>query len=125
VNVVPNPKPPIREEAESEGFMKNNQTKSNRGGVRAGAGRKAGSPNKVTATLRDQAREYTPDALLTLAEIMRDESSPAAARVAASNGILDRGYGKPSMVLSGDEEGGPIAFVGKVVLEGVRPSADG
>jgi hypothetical protein len=33
--------------------MTNNQRKSNRGGYRAGAGRKKGVPNKVTGELKD------------------------------------------------------------------------
>lgn len=76
--------------------MKNNQAKSKRGGARPGAGRPKGVPNKATASIRDAAREYTEQALLTLAEVMADEEQPAAARVSAANALLDRGYGKPS-----------------------------
>ena len=84
--------------------------KSNRGskpGERRG-GRKAGTPNKATATLKDLAREYTDTALATLAAIMTSFEAPAAARVSAASALLDRGYGKPSQILAGDEEGGPI-----------------
>jgi hypothetical protein len=88
--------------------LKNNPEKSKRGGARPGAGRPKGSPNKATAGLRDLARKYTDGALETLSTIMDDKNAPAAARVSAANALLDRGYGKPSQVLSGDEEGGPI-----------------
>lgn len=71
-------------------------------------GRKPGVPNKATASLKDVARQYTDDAIATLRTIMQDTQAPHAARVSAANSILDRGYGKPSQVLSGDEEGGPI-----------------
>jgi hypothetical protein len=99
--------------------MKNNQTKSGRGGARLGAGRKAGSPNKATASLKDIAREYTTEALDALLKVMRSDSAPPAAVVAASNAILDRGYGKPSQVLAGDDEGGPIKVASRIELIGV------
>jgi len=44
---------------------------------------------KVTARLTFSAME-------TLVSIMCNEKSPAAARTAAAQAILDRGYGKPS-----------------------------
>lgn len=87
------------------------------GGPRPGAGRKRGSPNKVTGTLRDAAREYTLEALRALAEIMAQSDSDAA-RVSAANAILDRGYGKPSQVIGGDQDN-PIQSVMKILLEGV------
>lgn len=79
---------------------------SNRGskpGERRG-GRRKGVPNKSTSSLKDLARQYTDDALLTLADIMADEGEPAAARVSAANAILDRGYGKPSQTIAGDQD---------------------
>lgn len=85
-------------------------------------GRVAGTPNKVTAPLREVAREYTQDAILTLAEIMRDTEQPGPARVSAANALLDRGYGKPSTVI-GDEDGNPAELVHRIILEGV--SANG
>src|SRR5690349_7990017 len=69
-----------------------------RGGSRTGAGRKKGSLNRATeeqkATIEQLARSYAPEALETLARVMRDGQSEAA-RVAAANSLLDRGYGKP------------------------------
>lgn len=70
-------------------------------------GRKKGTPNKPTP-LREAAREYSQEALATLAEVMRNTNEPAAARVSAANALLDRGYGRPNQILSGDEEGGPV-----------------
>lgn len=99
-------------------------TSSGRGskpGERRG-GRRKGTPNKATASLKDQAREYTSDALLTLSSIMADEGEPAAARVSAANALLDRGYGRPSTVLSGDEDGGPMQLAHTIRLVGVRPN---
>jgi hypothetical protein len=62
-------------------------------GVKTG-GRKAGTPNKATADIKAAAQAYTEDALATLAQIMKAGESEAA-RVAAANSILDRGFGKP------------------------------
>jgi HEAT repeat protein len=62
----------------------------------------SGNPNgrpKVVAEVRDLARQYAPEALSTLADIMRDSKSPPAARVAAASAVLDRGYGKPSQYI--------------------------
>jgi len=56
-------------------------------------GRKKGTPNKVTAEIREHAQRYTTEALDGLAQIARDSTSDAA-RVAAWNSILDRGHGK-------------------------------
>ncbi len=89
------------------------------GGARPGAGRKKGSPNKATRTLKELAREYTSEAVEALIEVVRTETG--AARVSAANAILDRGYGKPSQVLSGDEDGGAVRMVHEILLRGVRP----
>lgn len=105
---------------ESEGIVKNNQAKSKRGGARPGAGRPKGVPNKATASIREAAREYTEQALLTLAEVMADEEQPAAARVSAANALLDRGYGKPSQSV---DVTGDMTFKGlEVVIR--RQTAD-
>jgi hypothetical protein len=82
-------------------------------------GRVKGQPNKATASLKDLARKYTDDALLTLADIMANDGEPAAARVSAANALLDRGYGKPSQVLTGDDDGGPIKVASRIELIGV------
>lgn len=96
-----------------------NPNRGSKPGERRG-GRQKGVPNKATASLKDLARKYTDQALETLAEIMLSGESDAA-RVAASNSILDRGYGKPSQVLAGDEEGGPMKLVTKIELVGIAP----
>ena len=96
--------------------------KSNRGskpGERRG-GRVKGQPNKVQALLKDMAREYTTEALEALVGVLRTSPSDAA-KVAAANAILDRGYGKPSQVLNGDEDGGAIKLAHVIELVGVRP----
>ena len=81
-------------------------------------GRAKGVPNKATAAIRDVAREYTADAIKTLVEVMGDNTQPAPARVSAANALLDRGYGKPSQVMNGDEDGGPLKVIHEIALTG-------
>ncbi len=86
-----------------------------RGGKREGAGRPKGAVNVRTATLRELARAHTDEAIGALVTVLRQSESDAAI-VSAANALLDRGYGKPSQVVSGDEEGGPIRTEGTATL---------
>jgi len=85
---------------------------SNRGskpGERRG-GRKAGTPNRATASLKELAQQYTADALETLVSVLAGGAGiPAAAQVAAAKELLDRGYGKPSQSV---DMTGLVKFVG-------------
>ena len=58
------------------------------------SGNPGGRP-KILADVRELARAHTAKALNTLVEIVENKKSPPAARVAAANSLLDRGYGKP------------------------------
>lgn len=58
------------------------------------SGNPSGRP-KVDKTIQDLARSYCPEAIKTLATVMRDKNSPPAARAMAADKLLDRGYGKP------------------------------
>lgn len=60
-------------------------------------GRKAGTPNKSTADLREAAQQFTADALQTLVDVMKDDGQPAAARISAATAVLDRGHGRPQI----------------------------
>ncbi|OHV16375.1 hypothetical protein BK022_12595 [Methylorubrum extorquens] len=70
------------------------------------SGNPGGRP-KASARVRDAAREHTEAALAVLVQIATAGESEAA-RVAAANAILDRGYGKPTQPVDGDGEGGAI-----------------
>ena len=59
----------------------------------------SGRTDKPIAML---ARMHAPHALKTLVTISKDEHAPHAARVSASQAILDRGYGRPSPFTTGD-----------------------
>jgi len=88
------------------------------GGARPGAGRPKGSLNKATADIKAAAQAYTEDALATLAQIMKAGESEAA-RVAAANSILDRGFGKPRQSVDLDAQ--VKADFSTIELVGVSP----
>jgi hypothetical protein len=100
--------------------VKNNHRKSlgSVGGARPGAGRPKGSLNKATADIKAAAQAYTEDALATLAQIMKAGESEAA-RVAAANSILDRGFGKPRQSMDLDAQ--VKAEFSTIELVGVSP----
>lgn len=77
-------------------------------------GRRAGTPNRATASIREVARKYTGAALTTLDGIMRDPKEQAVARIRAAEILLDRGYGKPAQAVIADvtsHETGPRLII--------------
>lgn len=81
-----------------------------RGGKRPGAGRPRGRKDTATvgqmASLEELARTHTETALNALVAIAQSGESEAA-RVAAANALLDRGYGRPKQALihTGKDDG--------------------
>jgi Family of unknown function (DUF5681) len=63
------------------------------------SGNPGGRP-KIVGEVQEVARQYTVEAISTLAAIMRDTKAPAAARAAACNALLDRAFGKPPQAVS-------------------------
>jgi hypothetical protein len=63
------------------------------------SGNPGGRP-KVLGDVQELARQKSPEAINTLSNIMNDDKAPPAARVAAANALLDRGYGKPTQPIS-------------------------
>lgn len=64
-----------------------------------GRGRPKGSRNKATRDIQELARPYAPEALKTLALIMRKGESEQA-RVKAADTLLSRGYGTPHQTVN-------------------------
>lgn len=79
------------------------------------SGNPAGRP-RVVAEIRDLARSHGPEALETLARIMRDKAARPDARARAAEALLDRGYGRSPTTLAG--EGGEGAL--EVVIRNLR-----
>lgn len=83
---------------------------------------KSGNPNgrpiHRTAdgrTLTALAREYTEEAVEALVEVMRDKQAPAAARVAASDKILNRGWGQAPQTIAVTDDRTPRDLSGMTV----------
>lgn len=64
-----------------------------RGGARENAGRKKGSPNKITAEVKQLAQEHGERAINVLVDMMENANSDST-KVLAAREILDRAYGK-------------------------------
>lgn len=78
---------------------------------------------KSDVKIRDLARQHTEEAIETLVKIMRDMNAPPAARVAAAEAILNRGYGRPPR--ADEEEGMPFVINITAPRPGMDPSAWG
>jgi hypothetical protein len=60
---------------------------------------------KSLTEIRSIARGHTEAAINVLVGVMGQPDAPPAARVAAANSILDRGWGKPAQPVTGEDEG--------------------
>lgn len=66
---------------------------------------------KAPTEIKSLARSHTESALNTLKGIMNQGDAPAAARVSAALGLLDRGWGKPAQaIVGGGEDDTPVAL---------------
>ena len=80
-------------------------------------GRQKGAANKVTRDVKAAARDYAPQALETLIELLGRKDNPAS-QLGAARELLDRGYGKPTQPVSGDDDMPPIRATLKVSFVG-------
>ena len=78
-------------------------------GFRKGQSGNPGGRPKSIKEVKEAAREHTLLAIERLAHWAR--SNEPAASVAASNALLDRGWGKAPMKFDDDEDGGQIRIV--------------
>lgn len=72
------------------------------------------SPNpggrpKIVTDIRDLARQHSETAVATLVNIA-ENGKQESARVAAAAALLDRGWGRPTQPLSGDDDAPPIGL---------------
>lgn len=73
------------------------------------SGNPSGRPRYVLPdgrTLSELCRTYTEDAIQALVDVCTGADVPAAAKVAASQALLDRGWGKPAQALEVTGAGG-------------------
>ena len=86
---------------------------------------KSGNPGgrpRVITELRDLARRQAPDAIKELGRLALKARSETA-RIAAIRELLDRGYGKPTQILAGEDEADPELT--KIEVSFIRPDFDG
>ena len=74
---------------------------------------------KAKADLRSLARSHTEMCVRTLASIAKSPKAPAAARAYSANSLLDRGWGKAPVQLTG-EDGGPLTVIIRQVLDTIE-----
>jgi hypothetical protein len=79
---------------------------------------------KTPADIRSLARSHTETAIKTLAGIMEQPDAQPAARVAAANSLLDRGWGKPTQPISGDEDNPLRVAISRVELVPLKPNGN-
>ena len=86
-------------------------------------GRKKGTKNKNTSSVKRHAQKHGPAAIRRLVWLSKNASTHSA-QVAAANSLLDRGYGKPvaPQVHTGVDDG-PIQVQEASPLETARRSA--
>lgn len=79
--------------------------------VKGKSGNPTGRPiyrTKTGKSLSDLAREHTEEAVKTLVKIMKDDAQPAAARVAAADKILNRGWGQAPQTIAITDDREPL-----------------
>ena len=85
-------------------------------------GRKKGTPNKATADIKALAQKHGPAAIAKLVSLMspaKGAEVPVATQTAAAKELLDRGYGRPAQMISGDPD-----KPHKLIVEHMRLSGD-
>lgn len=75
---------------------------------------------KSSAEIRSLARAHTEKAINALVGIMSQPKAPAAARVSAAQVLLDRGWGKATQPISGDEDN-PLRIIQRIETAIVDP----
>lgn len=103
-------------------------------------GRPKGSPNKLSTSVKLLSRQYTEEAIMLLADVMRgfvvypkngDQKAftaivPVSERIDAARILLDRGYGRPAQALTVVDENDeplPLGDEGIIEIRLIRPEA--
>lgn len=79
-------------------------------------GRVAGTPNKSTAEIKEAARAHGAEAIALLWRLATEAESDQA-KIAAIKEILDRGYGKATQLIGGDNENPLVHRIERVIIQ--------
>lgn len=73
------------------------------------------------------ARQHTESAIKVLAGIMNQPTSPEAARISAANSLMDRGWGKATQPIAGDDEMAAvrIALIERIIKDPANSNGEG
>ena len=74
------------------------------------SGNPGGRPREL-GEIKELARAHTSAAIEALQSIAVDQTAPASARVAASEALLNRAWGRPSLAISAEGEAEPVELV--------------
>ena len=74
------------------------------------SGNPGGRPREI-GEIKELARCHTSAAIEALRGIAVDLTAPASARVAASEALLNRAWGRPSLSLAGPDEAEPVELI--------------
>ena len=74
------------------------------------------SKPRAIVDIKSLCRTHTRKCIDVLAGLMQETTVPPAVRVAAAQALLDRGWGKPSQVVTGDDSGLPITVIHRVIV---------
>ena len=80
------------------------------GFMKGQSGNPGGRPREI-GEIKDLARAHTADAIEALPGIAVDLTAPASARVAASEALLNRAWGRPSLAISAEGESEPLELI--------------
>ena len=74
------------------------------------SGNPGGRPREI-GEIKELARAHTADAMAALHSIAVDLTAPASARVAASEALLNRAWGRPSLAIGTEGESEPLELI--------------
>jgi hypothetical protein len=81
--------------------------------------------SKAAAEIKALAKKHSKAAIKVLAGIMNQADGPATARVSAAQALLDRGWGKATQPLAGEEGGLPVlARIERVIVDPQEKNED-
>ena len=95
--------------------QKSSEIKHRRGGIRPGAGRPLGSPNKLTRPVKELAADQGPASIAKLIQL-RDHAESEQVQYAACRELLDRGLGKARQELDVTQHAGVTVHVHRELL---------